>query len=168
MDTLVVAPLANCEEEIGRWLWCLEDIRSKLIERLAGISQTTLDTRMGKSSSIGSLLYHIAMVEAGWLYVEVLCTDFPPEIEALFPVEPWSEDGLTHVEGQSLEEHFHRLSTVRQVFLSHLQSMTLSDWRTPRVLEEYSVTPEWVVYHLIEHEANHRGQIFQLLRLLQN
>ncbi|MBP1082581.1 DinB family protein [Bacillus gobiensis] len=31
------------------------------------------------------------------------------------------------------------------------------------MLADYDVTPEWVVYHLIEHESYHRGQIFQLL-----
>lgn len=168
---LFVTPVANEEPEIGRWLWALEDVRSKLLERLDGIRQTTLDAKIEGSTSIGSLLYHIAVVETGWLHYDLLGTSPPPEIATLFPVEPWSKDGLlTHIEGQSIEEHLHRLRTVRQVFLSHFQSMTLTDWRTPRTNEEegYDVTPEWVVYHLIEHEAQHRGQIFQQLRQLVN
>jgi uncharacterized damage-inducible protein DinB len=166
---LCVTPVANEEPEIGRWLWALEDVRSKLLERLDGISQTMLDARIEGSTSIGSLLYHIASVEAGWLHYDILGTSLPPEIETLFPVEPWSEDGvLTHIEGQSIDEHLHRLSTVRQVFLSHFKPITLTDWHTPRANAEegYDVTPEWVVYHLIEHEAQHRGQIFQQLRQL--
>jgi uncharacterized damage-inducible protein DinB len=45
--------------------------------------------------------------------------------------------------------------------------MDLKDWRKLRTVEKYDVSPEWVVYHLIEHESHHRGQIFQLLRELR-
>ncbi|MFC0270419.1 DinB family protein [Metabacillus herbersteinensis] len=166
---LFVTPLPEYEEEIGRWLWCLEDVRRTLIIKLTGTSQSILDTKIDERQTIGSLLYHIALVEADWLYVEVLGSEWDIEIRSLFPLKFSSEDGsLTHIEGQSLEEHFYRLNKVREVFLSHFRSMDLTDWRKPRVLEHYDVTPEWVVYHLIEHESHHRGQIFHLLRKLQN
>lgn len=167
--TLLVSPLLEYEEEIGRWLWCLEDVRHTLITELTGISQSVLDTKIDERQTIGSLLYHIALIEADWLFVEVLGAEWAPEIRSLFPLESRSEDGsLTHIEGQCLEDHFYRLNKVREVFLSHFRSMDLTDWRKPRVLEHYDVTPEWVVYHLIEHESHHRGQIFQLLRKLLN
>lgn len=167
--TLLVSPLPEYEEEVGRWLWCLEDVRRTLITELTGISQSILDTKIDERHTIGSLLYHIALVEADWLYVEVLGVEWDFEIRSLFPLESRSEDGtLTHIEGQSLEEHFYRLNKVRQVFLSYFRSMDLTDWRKTRVLENYDVTPEWVVYHLIEHESHHRGQIFQVLRKLRN
>lgn len=166
---LLVSSLPEYEEEIGRWLWCLEDVRRTLKTELIGISQSKLDTKIDERQTIGSLLFHIALVEADWLYVEVLGAEWDPEIRSLFPLESHSEDGsLTHIEGQSLEEHFYRLNKVREVFLFHFRSMDLTDWRKPRVLEHYDVTPEWVVYHLIEHESHHRGQIFQLLRKLRN
>jgi uncharacterized damage-inducible protein DinB len=165
---LLVSSLTGYEAEIGRWLWCLEDVRRSLITELTGINQNLLDRTMGKRQSIGTLLYHIALVEADWLYVEVLGTDWDPEIRSLFPLESRTDGNLTHIEGQSLEEHFYRLKKVREVFLSYFRSMNLKDWRRPRSLEQYDVTPEWVVYHLIEHESHHRGQIFQLLRELRD
>jgi uncharacterized damage-inducible protein DinB len=165
---LLVSSLAGYEAEIGRWLWCLEDVRRTLITELTGINQNLLDGTMGKRQSIGTLLYHIALVEADWLYVEVLGTDWDPEIRSLFPLESRTDGNLTHIEGQSLEEHIYRLKKVREVFLSYFRSMNLKDWRRPRSLEQYDVTPEWVVYHLIEHESHHRGQIFQLLRELRD
>lgn len=166
---LMISSLPEYEEEIGRWIWCLEDVRRTLITELSGVSQSILDTKTDERQTIGSLLYHIALVEADWLYVEVLCSEWDPEISSLFPLESRSQDGsLTQIEGQSVEEHFYRLNKVREVFLSHFRTMDLTDWRKPRVLEHYDVTPEWVVYHLIEHESHHRGQIFHLLRKLRN
>lgn len=113
-------------------------------------------------------MYHIALVEADWLYVEVLGTEWDPEVSSLFPFESRTNGKITRVEGESLEEHFYRLKKVREVFLSYFRLMDLNDWRKPRKLEQYDVTPEWVVYHLIEHESHHRGQIFQLLRELKD
>lgn len=165
---LEVSTLPGYETEIGRWLWCLEDVRRSLLKELTGISQKILDKKVDERQTIGSLLYHIAYVEADWLYVEVLGVEWDPQIRSLFPLKFFAEDGsLIHIAGQSLEEHFDRLHQVREAFLSHFRSMSLVSWRKPRVFEDYEVTPEWVVYHLIEHESHHRGQIFHLLRKLQ-
>jgi uncharacterized damage-inducible protein DinB len=35
----------------------------------------------------------------------------------------------------------------------------MDEFRRPRHLEQYDVTPQWVLHHLIQHEAEHRGQI---------
>ena len=45
--------------------------------------------------------------------------------------------------------------------------MTLDDYRRLRSLPDYDVTPEWVLHHLAQHEALHRGQIFTLKRALE-
>ena len=164
---LVVVPVSDFETEIGRWIWCLEDVRRTLLEKISGISQQHLDTELN-GHSIGSLLYHIALIEADWLYVEVLGGEWNPKIRSLFPQEDRNEDDtLSHIEGQSLDEHLYRLRCVRDELLFHFRLMDLADWRASRSLTHYDVTPEWVIYHLLEHESHHRGQIFQMLAILK-
>ncbi|WP_238594648.1 DinB family protein [Caenibacillus caldisaponilyticus] len=36
-----------------------------------------------------------------------------------------------------------------------------------RPLGEENVSPEWVLYNLLDHEANHRGQIAMMKRILR-
>ena len=69
----IVQPLADCEPEIGRWLWILEDARMRTREALEGVNDAQLD-RIGGSNghSISMLLYHIAAIEADWLVEEVM------------------------------------------------------------------------------------------------
>lgn len=165
---LMVIALPEFEPEIGRWIWCLEDVRRSILERLSGISQHDLDTKLNGGHSIGSLLYHIALIEADWLYEEVLVSEWNPKIRSLFQQSDRNiDDKLTYIKGQGIDEHLHRLKSVRDELLSHFRFMDLEDWRKPRVLTNYDVTPEWVIYHLIEHESHHRGQVFQMLSTLK-
>jgi uncharacterized damage-inducible protein DinB len=46
--------------------------------------------------------------------------------------------------------------------LDALRNMTPDDLRRPRFVEQYEVTPEWIFHHLMQHEAEHRGQIGEL------
>jgi uncharacterized damage-inducible protein DinB len=168
-NRLAVEALPGYQPEIGRWVWCLEDVRRTILKRITGLSQEVLDKRLNGGHSIGQLLYHIAFIEADWVYEEVLEGKWNPDIRSLFPEQDRNVDNtLTHIQGQSINEHLHRLNAVRKELLYHFRSMNLDDWRRSRSLEYYDVTPEWVIYHLIEHESHHRGQIFQMLRTFKD
>jgi uncharacterized damage-inducible protein DinB len=160
-ERLVVEAQLNSAPEIGRWLWALQDARQRTLRDVSQLDPAIIDwTAPGSGSSIGTILYHIADIEADWLYVEVLEQPFPPEVAALFPYATRDEqDQLTQVRGHSLEQHLKRLETVRGLLLGVFQPMDLSDFRRARSLASYDVTPEWVLHHLMQHEAEHRGQI---------
>ena len=168
---LAVDRLGGYEPEIGTLLWMLEGGRRRLKEGLAGIDaaaeQTILDWRpRPDSNSIGSLLYHIAAVETDWLFEEVLADYTPPAAvswpEALLPHHMRDEQGqLAHVAGETPAMHWERLDAVRTLLLDAFRGMSVAEFRRPRHLEQYDVTPEWVLHHLIQHEAEHRGQILE-------
>ena len=157
------APLSN-EPEIGQWLWAMQDSRLRTMEELENVVPAMIDWRPpDDESSMGTVLYHIAAIEADWLYEEVLVEPFPPEVMALFPHEIRDEQGqLNQIEGDSLETHLHRLEAVRDLLLDVYQSMDLAEYRRVRALPLYDVTPEWVLHHLMQHEAEHRSQIGSL------
>jgi len=160
--------------EIGRSLWALHDTRSRTLEELEGVTPAMVDwlptpghALRGASqppdgeSSIGTVLYHLAGIEADWLYAEVLeQPEFPAEVVALFPHDVRDGQGhLSQVAGVSLEEHLQRLAVVRRLLLDVFEGMDLAEFRRVRVLPPYDVTPEWVLHHLMQHEAEHRSQI---------
>jgi uncharacterized damage-inducible protein DinB len=160
-ESLIVDTDLSKEPEIGRWLWALQETRQRTMRVLGGLSPAMIDWLPGDNeSSIGTVLYHMADIEADWLYVEVLEQSIPPEIIALFPYPTRDEQGrLTQTPGFSLEQHLERLETVRSLLLDVYQQMALSEFRRVRSLTHYDVTPEYVLHHLMQHEAEHRGQI---------
>lgn len=160
----VLEPLSGCEPVIGSWLSALEDARSRTRRVLDGLPAAALDWVDSCSPhTVGTLLYHIAAIEADWLFADVLGTGFPAAIAALFPHDVRDANGrLTIVKGETLSNYLERLQVVRQSLLAVYQPMSLEDFRRARVLSDYEVTPEWVLHHLCQHEAEHRTELVAL------
>lgn len=162
---LQVEPLAGFVPEIGVWLWAMEATRSRTLRHVHDLPQEVVDWTGpgGFENSIGSLLYHIAIVELGWLFGDTLLRpDLMPEDE--FPFEPFTGGRITPVAGVPLSEHVARLNRTRATFLRHLRDLQPEEWSRPREPEgeDYAVTPAWAVFHLVEHEAGHAAQIASL------
>lgn len=160
-EKLIVTPHPSKASEIGRWLGAIQDTRHRTLRQLDGLTPALIDwLPPNDESSIGTVLYHIALIEADWLYTEVLAQPVPAEVAALFPNHHRDEqDRLTQVPGLSLAQHLDRLETVRRLLLDVFKQMDLDEFRQARSLADYEVSPEWVLHHLMQHEAEHRSQI---------
>jgi uncharacterized damage-inducible protein DinB len=139
---------------------------------VAGIGQDALDwDPPGQRYSAATLLYHIAVIEVDWLYIDILggkddalrrIPECPPEVAEQLPYPTLMEDrSYTPVRGEPLAVHVERLSVIRQAFVDVLTAMSIEDFRTLRPSGDDLVTPEWVLEHLAQHEAEHRGQIWE-------
>ncbi|CAN5851491.1 hypothetical protein BH10CHL1_BH10CHL1_25150 [soil metagenome] len=166
---LQVAALPGYAVEIGRALWMLEDTRRRTKDHLKDLAPSVIDWRASEAdNSIGTLLYHMAAIELDWLYAEVLEQAVPTELMALFPHDVREQHGqLTPVEEGPLETYVARLDTTRTTLLAAFRPLTLEDFQRLRQLEAYDVSPEWVLHHLMQHEAEHRGQIIEIRRLAE-
>ncbi len=168
-ERLIIEPVPSNEPEIGLFLGMLEEARGRTKEWLAGLTDDELEWTPGPGfNSIGTILYHLALIEADWLYAEALEQAYPPEAVALFPDDVRDDAGrLTASRPESLQEYVDRLDAVRAMLLAAFRDMTLAEFHRVRVLPEYDVTPGFVLHHLMQHEAEHRGEI-GMLRALAN
>src|SRR3954454_21304029 len=154
-ERLTLDPIAD-DPEVGRWLAALEDGRRDTLRELEGVVPEMVDWYPAAPlNSIGSLLYHVAMIEADWVATEILeLTAYPPDLAGFFPWPDREADRhLSRVDGQSLDEHRARLDGVRQYVLTRLRPMTNEDFHRVRSLEQYDVAPDWAIHHILQHEA---------------
>jgi uncharacterized damage-inducible protein DinB len=167
VEQLLVKPLPATDPAIGRALWLLEGARGRLKETLETLDPKLLEWEpYPGGSSISTVLYHIALIEIDWLCVEVLEEKYPPALKELLPYEDRDENGkLFQVRGISLSDHLQALDKIRQYLLDSYAKLTLDDFRRLRHFshQQYAVTPEWVLFHLTQHETEHRGQIQEIL-----
>ena len=80
---------------------------------------------------------------------------------------------LTAVTSGGVDENINRLDMGKADIglvstgdsLAAFRGMDIDEFRRRRHLPNYEVTPEWVLHHLAQHEAEHRGQIEELVFL---
>jgi uncharacterized damage-inducible protein DinB len=168
-DEKVIPPLADYPQSIAVALWRMEDSRERTIEVVRDLSVEALEWHAeGLQNSIGTLLYHIALIEMDWLYEEMLQEAWDANILALFPHPHRTQDGhLYPIKDVSLADHLARLETTRRCFLDHFKSISIEDYTRVRKLPQYDVTPEWVLHHLAQHEDEHRGEMMTICTLLK-
>jgi hypothetical protein len=109
-EVLALTPIAD-DAEVGRWLAALEHARRDTLRELEGVTREMVDWYPDAPlNSIGSLLYHIALIEAAWVTEEILeMTDEPPEIAALLP---WPDRGADRHEA----EHRSHIAWLRDTY----------------------------------------------------
>ena len=160
-EILVLEPTAD-DPEVGRWLAAMEDARRDTIRELADVTQPMLDWQPPiLLESIGTLLYHVALIETSWLMDEIFSgEDLPGWLAAELHMADRDATGkLSRVEGEPLERHLVRLERVRSYLVERLRPMSNLDFHTVRRLAPYDVAPDWVLHHLLQHEAEHRSHI---------
>jgi hypothetical protein len=160
-ERLVLDPV-GADPEVGRWLAALEDARRDTLREFDRITPEMVDwTPDAPLNSIGTLLYHVGLIEADWVATEILeLAEYPAELTGVLPWRDRDDDGrLWRVNGQPLSTHLDRLSTIRGWVLGQLRDMTNEDFHRVRSLERYDVAPDWVLHHVLQHEAEHRSHI---------
>ena len=158
---LVLEPLAD-DPEVGRWLAALEDARRDTIHELSSVSPEMVDARHDPLlNSIGTLLYHIALIETSWLLDDILEGEPGPDwLQELLPFSDRDGSGrLIQVDGVSMAGHLERLDAVRQYLLERLRPMSNDEFHRVRRLDSYDAAPDWVLHHLLQHEAEHRSRL---------
>lgn len=157
-----------CEEPIvARYLTMLADCRMLTMDSIKALRFDLLYWRRNDfDSNISDLLYHICYIEADWLFTDVLEKTIPKELtQHLNYKDRDNQRRLVHIGDEELESSLIRLSKVRTSLNDTYKTMDLPEFRRLRHLEKHDVSPEWVLHHLLQHEAEHRGQINLLKRL---
>jgi uncharacterized damage-inducible protein DinB len=171
MTTIDLEPASGYAPQIGLFLAQMENVRLGTKRYIEGLTPEQLAWHPNpKIESIGTLLLHIAAVEFSWILEDIFKRPMGQEWEIAFPIRV----GIRQVSGQPLEYFVDKLDAVRGEVRSALA--TLADSELDRTIipqdsagaaqETHGYTIRWILHHLAEHEAHHRGQIAVMKRLL--
>jgi len=132
------------------------DCRRELIPAVENLTDDQLDwTPPGHDNSIRRLLIHIADAEYWW--IGCVGHNRTDEYDESFEKKPYTRDQVLDI----LQTwHDRTVEFMQEQDISRFDSKTFHlAWR------KTDVTLGWLVWHVVEHQARHRGQIFMLLRM---
>jgi uncharacterized damage-inducible protein DinB len=163
-------PAPGYSPGIGRYVTQLMLVRQELLRHLDGLTPGQLSWHpTDEVESIGTQLLHVAAIEWSWVFEDIFGRpgeEYSGWEEAL-PIRL----GLPQVVGRPLEEYLEQLSRVRNEAFEALRGLTDDD--LPNVRPERPTEPggeqytiDWILFHLVEHEAHHAGQVELMVRLL--
>lgn len=150
------------DTEIARVIAAMTDVRSRTLRQVARFGDA--DVERGAPNTISSVLYHIAAIEADYLFDEIL-GDLDAMPMHLFPHDVREEGGVLTPVVMPLAEHLDRLSTVRAMLEEHMASFDAVVFHVPVVRAAYDMSPAYALHHLMQHEAEHRAEIGRALLL---
>jgi len=144
----------------------MEEVRNNLLKMIKDIDDSVLDYTPDERTieTIGTLLLHIAGVEWSWIIGDLDKRELSFEKWKYgFPLRKGVN--LQQLVGKSIDYYLKKLEEVRKEVYDKLLELTDEDLDTIVEPEGYKFTIEWILYHVIEHEAMHLGQISLLKRL---
>lgn len=131
-----------------------ETIRTEMIEGVGSLTQQQLDwIPPGGLNSIADLLRHISETELWWIGNVVLKKNNYRDLAASMAPD------LKSIIRELEISHKYVLDLVNSKTIDNLDEA----YKIPEVKETFNL--KWIIWHTIEHEMRHRGQIFMLMRL---
>lgn len=165
--------------EAGAFLAQLDDLSGCLAEDTRGLGAEDLEWQPTRgANTIGMLLAHIAIVEVFWTHVAATGRRDGFDCRPVLGIG-MDDDGIpiaadagppATLAGRPLEYFDDLLARARAHLRRTAAAFTDADLErvieyTTRPGDRYRVNGRWILYHLVEHQAGHYGQI-NLLRHL--
>ena len=166
-----VTPLKGFSPTIGKYLTLMDDVRARIIEYVKDLNADQLSWFANdRCESIGTLLLHIAAVERSWIGEDIFRKPMGEEWKPAFALR----FGMPQISGKELTYYLEILKKTREETKEGLTTLSDADLTrevTPLDAESEDnaasrFTVEWILYHVLEHEAHHKGQIALMKRVM--
>jgi uncharacterized damage-inducible protein DinB len=171
MDRRVLTPHPGLSKGIGYYLSGMEDVRAQVVEAVQNIP----DEMIGKpaflgSHSIGALVLHIG--EAEWFWMQMVVSGHQlteedknaPYWDILDDVDAVIRKRFTT--RFCLQEIEKIRNQTRDVLFSYSDKDLEQIFSFERRGETTEYNLRWILHRLIDHEAQHKGQILMLKRIM--
>ena len=170
-ERYTLSPVSGVAPGIGFYLSGMDEVRAQLREALEGMTAEQLGRRAVEGAHpVGALVLHC--VAAEWLWMRRTIDGSPLTEEDLRTAHMdvlQDPDGFA-ARGYSAEYYLNALDAIREKTRERLASFSDDDldriFSFVRQGETFEASLRWMLHHLIDHEAQHKGQILLLKRLL--
>jgi len=171
MPSHVLNPAPGVSPAIGFYLAGMEEVRAQLRETITGMTDEQICRRaVPGAHSIGALVLHIGEAEWWWIQSNITGHKLTDEDRRAPYWDVLKDPEGFASKGYSADFCLQQIDRIREQTRSTLASLGDADLERIFSFERRGQTHEqslrWILHHLIDHEAQHKGQILMLKRLL--
>ena len=172
MAPKVLVPAPGVSPGIGFYLAGMEEVRDQLRETITGMTDEQISRRaVPEAHSIGALALHIGEAEWWWIQCNVSGHKLTDEDRSAPHWDVLKDPDGFAGKGYSADFCLQQIDRIREQTRGTLASLGDADLERVFSFERRGKTHEqslrWILHHLIDHEAQHKGQILMLKRLLE-
>ena len=164
-------PTAGFSREIGFYLSAWEKTRAELRSIVADLTDAELTARISpEAHQIGGLILHLGEAEMWWIH-KVAAEKELSEEEIKFAHMYHTTETDFAEKGYSAADAIERIDEIsrrsREILTKFTDENLEKIYFYEREGKRVEATLRWIFCQLIDHEANHKGQISMLKRLLR-
>jgi uncharacterized damage-inducible protein DinB len=171
MPRRMLDSIPGLSKEIGFYLSGMEEVREQLREAVAGMSVDQIGRPVvADAHSIAALVLHIGEAEWYWMQCVVSKNEVTDKIRNAAYWDALEDPASFSQKNYSAEFCLNEIKKIRQQTFETMAAF--DDSQLDRVFtherrgETQELTLRWILHHLTDHEAQHKGQILMLKRLL--
>jgi len=153
---------------VSYWYSMLQEVRERLLGIMDDLDDEMLDFTPDERNfeSIGTLLLHVAAIEWSWVFEDIDGLEMDYEkFRHAFALR--SDVDIPQIKDKKKQFYLDQLNEVREEIFQRLTKF--SDKDLDKIIEsdaeKFSI--EWILFHILEHETMHIGQILLLKRLYE-
>jgi len=171
MKQVTLKPIEGVPPGIGNYLSGMAEVREQLRDSVSGLSTEKLHQKlMPETHSIAQLILHCGEAEWWWIQCVVAGGEVDEELKQTVFWDVLEEDGEPPADltAEGCISEVDRISQMSRELFSAYSDEDLDKFyvreRKDGSRTEFSL--RWILHHLIDHEAQHKGQILMLKRLM--
>ena len=151
-------PVEGYSPNIGMMIYMLEDLKDRITEQVKDLDQSQTDFMYDKNAnSIGALVMHLVSTESYYQTATLKGRGWTKEEMAKYGVAgELTENVKNKLKGKSIAYYLELWDEVRKITLEELKTKD-DDWFASQL--EEGLNYHYIWYHVMEHSANHMGQI---------
>lgn len=153
-----IKPAEGYANNIGILVNMLEDLKVRITEQVKDLSQTETDFEFDeKANSIGALVMHLVSTEAYFQIETLESRQWTDEEQKLYGVGAGlNEESKPQLKEKPIQHYLDLWNDIRKKTLAGLKTKD-DAWFASEV--DDGMNYHWAWYHVMEHQANHMGQI---------
>lgn len=164
-----LTPVLGLSREIGLMVAGFEEVRAQVVKLISDLTPAELAARFHPSfHQIGNLVLHLGECEFWWIENIAANKPITDEDRRFAHLDDSTETDFAP-KGYDADGCIEFLNRIHRRTLETLAGF--SDDDIDRLLTRDSNTFEgslrWIIHHVTEHEANHKGQIAMIKRLIR-